>query len=482
MIKYNEIIYNRFLKQVEEHPCKTAIICNGITYTYEELLNLITKLHEELISCVDVTDQNVCIHMKRSPRMLAAIFAVLHAGGAYFLLDSNTPKIREQMYRDVVNPICTMEDDKIVVNNEHVINKSNIKDIAYIIFTSGTSGVPKGVCISNKSLDAAILSIPTACGFKADDMILAASNVSFDLFVLETTISLCIGITVVLADDQEFNNPRQLLNCVYKNKVTLLQMVPSKLKMVVNCDYTYDKLVSIREYILGGEAPNKKEVDFIRKHSNALIYNLYGLVEDTIYSTADDITHTDIYNINAPLKGHEIYLLNDKLQEPKVNEIGEIYLGGSGLYVDMLNCRDKDKRIIYIDNKRLYRTHDLAKKLEDNKFIYIGRSDNQIKIRGNRINPEEIELVANKLDSVICSIVKCFKNEKEVEILCMFYTGEEPIEIKDAIKEHLKRYLPIYMIPTYYFKIDKFDFLSSGKIDRNSDKLIEVYEKRGKNE
>jgi len=352
--------------------------------------------------------------------------------------------------------------------------------VAYIIFTSGSTGLPKGICISFNSLYEAITVIPDACGLKEHDCILASSSVAFDPFILETIIAICRGLTVVLANDSEYNNPRQILRCISEYNVNIFQTVPSKLKMVISCDPDYKKLTSIERYLLGGEPPSKKEVDFIREHSNASIYNLYGLVEDTIWSSVADITNSDIYDINSVIIGHEIYLLDDNLNETRVNEIGEIYLGGNGLCIDMLNCPNKEERILYSGNKKLYRTFDLGKKIEGNKILYLGRNDNQIKINGNRLNPEEVELIVNRLSFIKCSVVKMIKNDKGVDLLCLFYTGDYKEDTSILIKKYLKEYLPQYMIPTCYFWMEEFKYLSSGKINRNAADFETEYKNRRK--
>jgi non-ribosomal peptide synthetase component F len=477
MARYNELIYRRLLENVSKNKGKNALICTGTRVTYEELKEQIQEIHRELTAKGSIYNQNICIHTKRSPRMIAAIFAVIMGGGAFFLMDNEVPEIRKQQYLNTVKPAYIISDDTIIYNGRE---QERIEDVAYIIFTSGSTGLPKGICISFESLYEAITVIPDACGLKEEDRILASSSVAFDPFILETIISLCRGMTVVLANDSEYNNPRQILRCISEYNINIFQAVPSKLKMVISCDQNCEKLTSVERYLLGGEPPSKKEISFLREHTNAYIYNLYGLVEDTIWSSAADITNSDIYDINSVIRGHEIYLLDDNLNETRVNEIGEIYLGGNGLCVDMLNCLNKEERIFYLGDKKLYRTFDLGKRLEGNKIIYIGRNDNQIKINGNRLNPEEVELIVNRLSFIKSSIVKLFKNERGVELLCLFYTGDYKEDASILIKKYLKEYFPQYMIPTCYFWMEEFKYLPSGKINRNAEEFETVYKNRRK--
>jgi len=477
LINFNGRIYKAFKRKAYRHPHKTAITFMGRDYTYWELYQLCGRYRRNMMLR---KGSLVCIDMERSVDMVAAMLAVLSGGCCFMLLDRALPLERRLRLKSLADPsIVVTEAGCFAYENSGFYTDG----LAYITFTSGSTGQPKGICIGADSLLHAVRKMPTRLGIKEYDRILASSSISFDLFIFETIIALCNGLEVVLADGNEFSNPRLLGRLIKDTGVTVLQMTPSKLTMLMHYQSQWDKgwISGISTILMGGEQMGS---DFLKKLmglTSAKLYNLYGLTEDTIWTSAHLIDDPQEVYIGKPLPGRKLLVLNDsatmQLKEAGDGETGQVYLSGGGLCKQVLGVEgDNDKggkRLVSYDGGYWYPTGDLAKK-KNNRIIYIGRQDNQLKINGYRIEPEELESQALKIMDMHKAMVASFVNRLGSQQLCLFYTASReicPNEIYDCFVQSL----PGYMIPVYYFQLDEFPELTNGKVDRKSEKYMETF-------
>ena len=422
-------------------------------------------------------NQLICLDMERSVDLIAAMLAVLRYNCAFMLIDQDIPEDRKRDLIKMAAPVGVLSCNKINFMYNSRCQSDENELLGYIVFSSGSTGVPKGVKISAKSLLHAVFTIFQNIDVLKTDRILAASSVSFDMFIVETIISLCNGIKVVLANEKEYKNPRRIIRLIYQQNVTVLQMVPSKMKMLLYSYNNKEWLRGVQVILLGGENPSQKLLQQIQMNTKADIYNLYGLTEDTIWSSIAKISEEGQVHIGKPIRGHTLFLLNDKMHPVQNNEIGELYLSGDGLSIGYIN------ESMFLQPISLNGYSTLAMPTGDQfrfihgNMVYIGRYDNQIKANGYRISPEEIENVVSEKCLIKLSLVTSFTNESGHTDLCLFFVSDTNLN-PSSICNTLVKYLPNYMIPAFFFQINYFPLLPSGKINRKSTFYKELYDKK----
>ena len=345
-------------------------------------------------------------------------------------------------------------------------------DIAYIIYTSGSTGKPKGVEITAEGFESFSEGISKIINISACKSIACLTTVSFDIFLFESLYALLHNMTVVLANDREQKNPRFMTKLIRENDIDILQMTPSMMQMLINYDNELTCLSGIKELLIGGEAFPKNLLRILQKKTKAEIHNMYGLTEATIWATSCVLTNSDEVYIGEPLENVCIHILDNNLNFLPAGEMGEIGISGRCLaksYVkndDLTNDR-------FITSKqapglRIYRTGDIGRYLPDGNLEYIGRIDNQIKIRGNRIEPEEIEFNLNQYKGILQSMVIAQDTSEIGKALIAFYVSNESEIDRNEILDFLLAKLPEYMIPIKYIRIPNFVYTNNGKIDRRA--------------
>lgn len=361
-----------------------------------------------------------------------------------------------------VNVICIDENE--YVDFDVVNTKSNI---SYILFTSGSTGTPKGVEVTREGLFNFIEGISSIIDFSHKKRIACLTTVSFDIFFLESIMALYKGLTVILANEEEQRNPRAMAQLI--RDVDMVQMTPSRMQLLLNHDKELSCLKNVREIMIGGESFPLSLLHMLQEKTAARIYNMYGPTETTIWSTVSDLTHKDRIDIGRPIKNTEIYIVDENLLILPEGQAGEICIAGKGLakgYVGQDNLTSE--KFIYLSqqpNVRVYRTGDIGHRLPNGDLEYLGRTDNQVKIRGHRIELEEIEACLNRFGGIKQSVVIALETSETDKVLEAFYTSNSHIETKNIIS-YLSLKLPDYMIPTIFKRVENFIQTPNGKIDR----------------
>ena len=476
--------------------CKGEVLFNGELYNNKALRRKIENIKKELcFSGLLKKHSVVAVYLNRGIELLSSLCALFELNIPFLLLDSKIPFERlEYMINtarvDVVistSNIDTKSIKKTVVNisSENSIegmvlreNKtiSSANEIVYVIFTSGTTGSPKAVQVRKSSLINFIQSVPKLTSINSKTVIGSFTDITFDIFILESLVALYSGARVVIGDENTCNNVKSLIKCIENNKINTLQFTPSRLRMIHMIDPMFNCLKNIKVLLVGGEKFPEELLQLLQQNTEATIYNMYGPTETTIWSTISDLTYEKSVDIGRPIKNTDIYLLDSESAEQDiicdVNKVGEICIAGDGLalgYID--NDEQTSKAFIYlnISNKqtRVYRTGDLGKYTKDGKLFFLGRIDNQIKYNGHRIELEEIEVNINKIKGIINCVV-CYS--EEFNIICAFILKDKFAQFltKDDIRTRLLKVLPDYMCPSQIVFIDDMIYTSSGKVDRKS--------------
>ena len=488
----DKTISQLFEEQVEKTPDNVAVVFENQQLTYRELNERANSLAHYLRDKGIGRNDIVGIIVNRSLEMIVSILAVLKCGACYIPIDPEYPQDRIEYMLDNSNAkiLLTFEklqnkvnfDNKLFVelNNKlydsHKKNLENINkpdDLAYIIYTSGSTGKPKGVMIIHKSLS----NLTNYCNHYVQYLkdnkyrtIVSVTTVSFDIFIFETLISLQKGLKLVVSNEEEQTIPRFLNNLIEKNNVEIIQTTPSRMQLLVNNINDIPNLSKLKFITLAGEQLPISLVNELKKIGSPIIYNGYGPSETTVFSSLTDVTHHNPITIGHPLDNTQIYILNSNLNICPIDVPGEIYIAGDGVGYGYINNEELTKKnyvpnIFSNENKILYKTGDLGFYRNDGEIMCLGRCDNQVKIRGLRIELEEIENeILNNKNIDNCVVVKKVSDDGH-EFLCSYFTSSNEINI-DNLRNNIQRKLPKYMVPQYFIQLEKLPYTPNGKIDR----------------
>ena len=411
----------------------------------------------------------VAIQMHRNPELLFFITYLFKKKIPFLMIDPAYPEDRiRYMLENSKATIHITDNFTMRYLNEHK-DTNSWSDTAYVIYTSGTTGNPKGVIITRDALFNFVKGISEIIDFSSEKKIACLTTVSFDIIFLESIMALSKGLTVVLASEEEQYNPKLMAKLIQKNNVDMIQMTPSTMQLLLNYDKELSCLKDVKEIMIGGEPFPFSLLQILQKKTTAKIYNMYGPTETTIWSAVSDLTCKKRIDIGHPIKNTEIYIVDKNLCILPNGQTGEICIAGQGLAKGYLDRDDlTTEKFVYLPQKpnvRVYRTGDLGRYLSDGELEYLGRTDNQVKIRGHRIELEEIEANLNQFEGINQSIVIVIETSKTDKVLKAFYTSDNHIETKDIIS-NLSQKLPDYMIPAIFKRVENFIYTGNGKIDR----------------
>lgn len=472
---------------------KSKLIYKNNIFEAKDIQDYIDNIKSILLTKDNIFDNVIAIESERNPELIFAIFALMDLKIPFTIINRSVPKQRREYMRKkagvsytiVTDPYYGTSDSKIIkldinsINNStgstgrNTVNCNYWSTIAYILFTSGTTGFPKGVEVTREGLANFIDSIPKIIEGLNNGKIASFTNNMFDIFFLESIMALSIGMEVYLPDETINRNPAKYVEFLIANEIDTLQITPSMVNMLEMYDSRMDWLKNIKILMIGGEPFPEKILTKLSSLKNIRIYNMYGPTETTIWSTVAELTGKEKVNIGKPIANTEVSIRHDDGSLSKAGEIGEICISGVGLARGYVNDIPLTQRFFKNKNgSRYYCTGDLGKLNDDGYLEYIGRIDNQVKINGFRIELEEIESVILKYDGIndVCVSVK--KTERS-ESLVAFVVKYGVVDL-DKLKEFMRRYLPEYMIPSQIVIIREMKYTPNGKKDRKS--LIEGME------
>ena len=480
-----------FEEQAQNTPDEVAIVFEKNKITYKELNERANSLAYLLRKNGVINNTIVGILERRSPEVIISMIAVLKAGGSYIPIATDYPNERiEYMLKDsnasilVTSEKNRISTDKKIINirDEEIYkaNKENIKniskpdDLSYFIYTSGSTGTPKGVMLKQRNLSNFYNSMKTKIEYLKDrenHKIISITTISFDIFVFETLMSLTRGLTVYLTNENEQKITTEIEKIIKENQVEILQTTPSVMKFHIDNIKNKNHLKSLKYIMLAGEPLPKSLVDKIKSMiPGVTIYNGYGPSETTIFSAIANATNQKTITVGRPINNTKIYIVNKNKKIVPQGTIGEIYISGDGVGKGYMNKEEQTKlsfiQDIFEPNKIMYRVGDLGTFNENGEINCYGRIDNQVKIRGLRIELSEIEEQMQSLYNISnCVVVKKIINGKDA--LCAYYVENGPVN-KNVLKTVLHSKLPEYMVPQYFIKLTKIPHTPNGKIDRIS--------------
>jgi amino acid adenylation domain-containing protein len=486
----DKTIHQLFEEQVEKSPGNIAVVFGEKKITYEELNNKANQLARVLREKGVNSNSIVGLMVERSREMLIGIIAILKAGGVYLPIDPEYPHDRIlYMLRDsnasiiltqanlegratFEGEVLLLDDDKLYQKEEDRGNLGNVtkpQDLAYIMYTSGSAGKPKGVMIEHKSV-VRLIKNSNYIDFKVGDRILQTGAIVFDACTFEIWGAMLNGLSLYLVEKATILDAIRLEKALEENGITILWLTSTLFNQLA--EQKPEIFRSLRYLLVGGDVLSPKYINLVRKINKELtVINGYGPTENTTFSSCFKIEKDYEGNIpiGKPISNSTAYILDKSGNLVPVGIPGELCVGGDGLARGYLNSPeltlDKFVPNPYIPDERMYRTGDLVRWLLDGNLEFLGRIDHQVKISGYRIELEEIAARLLEHKGIKDAVVIAKEDENKSKYLCAYIIGDKEFKAVE-LREFLSKELPDYMVPSYFLQLDEMPMTHNGKIDR----------------
>lgn len=489
-----DMLLSKFCRQAKQTPKNIALVFKEASMTYKELDYKSNQVANYLIQQGIKKNDIVAVNVERSLEMMIYIYGIIKAGAAYLPVDTNTP-LKRLIYilenasvkilfynHDKINfgsikntnciAVATLTKTIELQSNKKPLVKTTSNDLAYVIYTSGSTGEPKGVMCHHKGICNRLNWMNNDYPITEEDIFLQKTPISFDVSLWELFWPLQQGAKLVIENPNGHKDPNQLIHTINKNEVTIGHFVPSMLNIFIETP-NVKKCSSLKRIFCSGEVLSTITVTKTHKNlPSTEVYNLYGPTEASVDVTswhcAKGIEST--IPIGVPVANTQLYILDKFLNPVPIGVIGELHIGGVQVAKGYLNKEELTQKQFIKDvfskklEDKMYKTGDLARYRNDGAIEYHGRIDNQVKLRGLRIELDEIENNINKNENITQSIVVVQKEDNGIENLVAYYTGEETSG--KELSEILAIDLPSYMIPNLYMHLGEFPLSVSGKVDR----------------
>ena len=473
-------IIEKFMVQVNENKDALAVFDNERNLSRKELLLLADTIAARLPKGC----KRVGIMMNHSVEMIASIFAALRVGAAYIPVEPFFPKerIRYMMEEAEVSVLITNREyadrfpklTNIIVDKGLAIEETAVgdteydeKDLAYILYTSGTTGKPKGVSVTNANVchyvRAFCNEFHPACG----DIMLQHSVCSFDIFVEEVFTTLLSGAALAIPSDEERADVKKLIGFIKRNNVTMLSGFPYLLQEINDLP---EIPKSLRLLISGGDVIRASYITNLL--GKVEVYNTYGPSETTVCAsycrcTKDNVLEDGTFPVGKSVLGTEIKVMDEEGKELPDGEVGELCIFGGGVSNGYIGNRaQENKAFVNTVNGRMYKSGDLGYYLPDGNIAFLHRKDTQIMIKGKRVEVSEVENILTKSELIKQAYVAPKVDDNNLSYMVAYVVPEkENVKLAD-ITDYMKDYLTDFMIPEYFVELKSLPLNANGKVDK----------------
>lgn len=469
----------------QRQPEAKALIASDAAYTFAELDKETNRIANALRLRGVTPRSRVALMLPRTSRIILSVFGVMKAGCAYIPCDPEYPAERIQHILNDSNAayIITTADRVGEFTNaidvEELLDNSisctpidagiTPQDLCYLIYTSGSTGKPKGVMLRHESIANYLYNHPANTHIHAlaesVHAFLCVTTFSFDMSMKEFGSAIFNGKTIVLANEDETTNAALLAGLILRTGADAINATPSRMLQYMELPAFAEAIGRCRVIMCGGEKYADGLLDKLRAAApEARIFNTYGPTEITVSSNCKELTHTDRISVGHPLLNYKEFVVDSDGNELPVGVVGELYIGGAGVATGYNNLPEMTaERFINYKGTRIYKSGDYACWTREGDIVILGRTDNQIKLRGLRIELGEVEAALSAIKGIKNAVVK-IGNIKNMEHLCAYFTADRPIDIAE-LKEELGKTLTRYMVPTAYLQMEKMPLTPNGKTD-----------------
>ncbi|MCD8197362.1 MAG: amino acid adenylation domain-containing protein [Lachnospiraceae bacterium] len=481
----NSIIYEQLKKVVKQSPARTAIVEKELSLTYEQLDRRICTIEGNFPSRADF----IGIVTDHGADQIASILAVLKTGAAYVPAEPDFPEerirfmmkesgvgflITQRKYQEKLEgfPLLFLEDIKEGESTPTEDCAARQESLAYVLYTSGSTGVPKGVCMTNANVCHYVRAFRQEFHPAAGDIMLQYSVCSFDIFVEEVFTTLLSGAALAIPDGRARADIVSLMEYVQEKQVTIISGFPY---LLMEMNELEEIPSSLRLLISGGDVLRESYVNHLLPQ--VTVYNTYGPSETTVccsyfccngQKALDDGT----YPVGKAVPGTRMELLDEKMNPVPAGSVGEICIAGDGVSGGYLDKSKNEMFVTGADGKPLYRSGDLGRLLPDGNLAFLHRRDSQVMILGKRVEPEEVENVLCDCEEVQTAVVCPCTDEQGLSYLTAYVVPEDEKFVLSEVKKKLSRYLTSFMIPEFFVLMDHIPLTPNGKPDLKSLPLV----------
>jgi amino acid adenylation domain-containing protein len=485
-------VHDLIAAQAAKTPDAIAAVCGGESITYAALDKRANQLARHFRKTAPGLGQRIAVATDRSIDMLATLIAVMKAGHTYVPLDATHPAARLRQTveaADVAAIVCNndiaatfaptgvkiirIDQDAVAIaqESESVIEPAlgDPERAAYVIFTSGSTGVPKGVAVPHRAVVNFLLSMAKKPGFEASDVLVAVTTISFDIAGLELYLPLTKGGRVVIADRDVVRGGFGLVDLINNAGASVVQATPSLWRMLMEAGF---KPRAGLKMLCGGE-PLPRDLADALTATGAELWNMYGPTETTIWSSCARAENGKSITIGEPIDNTQLFILDANDQLAPIGGTGQLYIGGDGLALGYFKRDDLTAgafRTVTLPGRaaqRLYNTGDVGRRLANGDIQLLGRSDHQVKLRGFRIELEDIETALRKAPGVNAAAVALRGGDTPRLVGYVVLNQGADIDAKQ-LTDTLAAQLPDYMVPTMWMKLDALPLTANGKLDRKA--------------
>ncbi|HEU5180260.1 MAG TPA: amino acid adenylation domain-containing protein [Candidatus Polarisedimenticolia bacterium] len=490
-------LHDRFETAAAAQPEAPALVQAGKVTSLGELNRAANRMAHRLAALGIGPGDMVPICVRRSPGQVAALLAVLKSGAAYVPLDPALPAERlASMLSDVRPRVVLIEhalaslladaavprieieeawEASACPQDENPASRATPADLAYVMFTSGSTGVPKGVLVPHRAIVNRLQWAQERFPIRPGERVLTLASYTFDIAVWELLGPLLSGATVVMPREEDAKDPAALARLVRDERVAVAHFVPSMLRVFLE-DPAAAQCGALRAVFCGGEGMDRDLHDrFFEKLPARLLAHFYGPTEAAIsclaWECAPDLAPGPV-PLGRPIANAHIYLLDSCFQPVPEGVPGEIFIGGIPLAHGYLERPDLTAERFVPDplsgapGARLYRTGDLARFRQDGTLEFLGRTDHQLKVRGHRIEPGEIETALERLPGIQRAVAVARSDGASQRLVAYLETAGAEAPSEADLRVALRRSLPEYMVPAAFVALDRLPLGPNGKIDR----------------